>query len=161
MSFAIRQTVPEDAQELGRWLNDPQILRWFPMNNQREIDDSVRIWMAYVRLRGALTATLDGKPIGMAVLNLQPFQKLSHQVILSIIMDEKYRGQGYGTKLMEKLIELAKNEHGIELLHLEVYEGNPALHLYERLGFKEYGRHPKFIKMDGKYLYKILMQKRL
>ena len=57
--------------------------------------------------------------------------------------------------------KLAKEEFHIELLHLEVYEGNPAIRLYERFGFVKYGEHPHFIKEEGRYLSKILMQKLL
>jgi len=57
---------------------------------------------------------------------------------------------------------LAKERFKIEFLHLEVYEGNPAIRLYQRLGFEQYGFQRQFVKdEDGKYLGKILMQKYL
>ena len=56
---------------------------------------------------------------------------------------------------------LPKNNFDIELLHLEVYEGNPAIHLYQRLGFVQYGYQRHFIKQNGQYLGKIMMQKAL
>ena len=59
------------------------------------------------------------------------------------------------------MTKAAKNHFKIEILHLEVYQGNPAIRLYERLGFKEFGRQPKFIKIGGEYLDKIMMQKEL
>jgi putative acetyltransferase len=59
------------------------------------------------------------------------------------------------------MIHAAKNQFKIEILHLEVYAGNPAIRLYERMGFKEFGRQPKFIKMDGEYIDKVMMQKEL
>ena len=56
----------------------------------------------------------------------------------------------------------AKNTFGIRLLHLEVYEGNPAANLYYRLGFRKYGEHKKFLKeANGSYGTKILMQMEL
>ena len=68
---------------------------------------------------------------------------------------------GIGRLLIEKLIELAKEKFKIRILHLEVYEGNPARKMYAKLGFVEFGRQEKFIKEKGIYLAKIFMQKKL
>ena len=151
-------TLSEDAL-LKEWLSEPEILRWYPMINEREVDDAVRLWINYARYHACLTAELDGVACGMANLNLQPFQKFAHQCLLSVIVGKEYRGKGVGTKLMEDLIVLAKDTFHIEILHLEVYEGNPAISLYRRLGFKEFGCQKKFIKEGEKYTGKIFMER--
>jgi putative acetyltransferase len=117
--------------------------------------------MSYTKLGGVLTALWDGVPCGNATLYLQPYKKLAHQCLFAIIVDEKYRGKGVGRKLMIELMERAKNIFKIELLHLEVYEGNPAIHLYRDLGFTQYGVQKHFVKDNGVYRAKILMQKKL
>jgi len=162
MSSEVRLSVLEDIPYLSAWLNDPSVLRWFPMVDALEVEDSVRIWTGYIRLKSALTICVDAKPVGMANLYISPFQKLAHQSLFSIMIDENYRGQGLGTRLMETLIQVAQKDHKIELLHLEVYDGNPAIGLYKKMGFKEYGRHPRFIKLDkDAYVDKVLMQREL
>jgi ribosomal protein S18 acetylase RimI-like enzyme len=125
------------------------------------VDDSVRIWMGYIKMGASFTAEVDGKVAGMAVLYLQPYKKFSHHALFAIIVNEQFRNQGIGQKLIERLEKEARDKFHLEILHLEVYETNPAVRLYERMGFKEYGRHPRFIKEDGKYVGKILMQKDL
>jgi putative acetyltransferase len=157
----IRPAVPEEAPYLTKWLTDPAILRWFPMTDAREIDDAVKIWLGYSKFQSCFTAYVDGVAVGMSTLYLQPYKKFSHQCLFAIIVDEKYRNQGVGKALLERMMEAAKNQFKIEILHLEVYEGNPAIRLYERMGFKEFGRQPKFIKMGDEYLDKIMMQKDL
>jgi ribosomal protein S18 acetylase RimI-like enzyme len=157
----IRPAVPEEAPYLTRWLTDPTILRWFPMTDAREIDDSVRIWLGYSKFQSCFTAYLEGIPVGMSILYLQPYQKFAHQCLFAIIVDEKHRNQGIGKALMEHMIKAAKNQFHIDVLHLEVYAGNPAMRLYERMGFKEFGRQPKFIKIGEEYIDKIMMQKEL
>ena len=157
----IRPAVPEEAPYLSQWLTDPDILRWFPMTDAREIDDAVRIWLSYSKYQACFTAYVDGIPVGMSTLYLQPYQKFAHQCLFAIIVDAKYRNRGIGKALLEHMFEAAKNQFKIEILHLEVYQGNPAIRLYERMGFHEFGRQPKFIKIDGDYLDKIMMQKEL
>jgi putative acetyltransferase len=157
----IRPANPEEGTYLNKWLTDPAILRWFPMIDAREIDDAVRIWMGYSKFQACFTAYENGVPVGMSTLYIQPYQKFAHQCLFAIIVDENHRNKGIGKALMEYMIQAAKNQFKIEILHLEVYEGNPAIRLYERLGFKEFGRQPKFIKIDGEYLDKIMLQKEL
>ena len=157
----VRMAQDMDYNHLVQWLSEPEILKWFPLNDKREIDDAARIWMSYIQQNAVLTAEVDGSPCGTANLYIQPFKKLAHQCLFAIIVDGKHRGKGVGTVLLENLIDLARNRCGIEILHLEVYEGNPAIRLYERFGFSEYGRQNHFVKEDGMYRAKILMQKRL
>lgn len=162
MSITIRHATLEDSPLLQKWLMDPDVLRWFPMMNEKEIEDSVRIWMSYTRFNAGIAAEIDGVPCGLANLYIQPFKKFSHQCLFSIIVGEGFRGKGVGTALLKHLMKMAKEQFHIEILHLEVYDGNPAIHLYQRMGFKEYGRHPRFIKEEnGTYVDKIFMQKEL
>lgn len=155
----IRVTRPdEDAPHLKSWLSDPKILRWFPMFDEREIDDAVRIWVGYSKYEACFTAEWEGEPCGIVNYYLQPYKKLSHQCLLAIIVSEKYRNKGVGTALLNHLIQNAP-KFNLEILHLEVYEGNPAIHLYKRLGFVEYGIESRFIKDRGEYISKIMMQK--
>lgn len=159
--LTVRLAEDDDIKYLIEWLLQPGVLRWFPLSDLREVEDAAKIWMSYTKQGGVLTVLYNGVPCGVANLYLQPYKKLAHQCLFAIIVDEKYRGKGAGSKLLEALIDLAKVKFKIEILHLEVYEGNPAIRLYERLGFKEYGRQRHFIKDEGRYLTKIMMQKAL
>ncbi len=157
----IRFGEESDQKYLIEWLLQPGVLEGFPLADLKEIEDAARIWVSYSKYNAVLTALWDGVPCGIANLYLQPYKKLAHQSLFAIIVDEKVRGKGVGTRLMEELIALAKERFKLELLHLEVYEGNPAIHLYQRLGFVQYGFQPRFIKDQGRYIGKILMQKAL
>lgn len=157
----IRPASETEAPYLTKWLSDPVILRWFPMTDAKEIEDAVKIWLGYSKFQACFTAYVDGIPVGMSTLYLQTYQKFAHQCLFAIIVDENYRNRGIGKALLEHMMKAAKDQFKIEVLHLEVYEGNPAKRLYERMGFTEFGRQPKFIKMDGEYLDKIMMQKDL
>ncbi len=159
--ISIRVTKPEDAAPLKEWLFEPGVLRWFPMFDEREVDDAVRIWVSYAKYEACFTAEWEGVPCGIANFYLQPYKKLAHQCLFAIIVAEKFRNKGIGTALLSHLVKTGKEKFKIETLHLEVYEGNPAIHLYQRMGFKEYGVEPKFIKEKGEYISKIMMQKHL
>jgi RimJ/RimL family protein N-acetyltransferase len=156
----IRYTDLSDAKYLKEWLLEPGIGRWFPMDDVLEIDDAVNRWISFSRYKCSLTAVKDGSPCGLSTLYLQPYRKLAHQCEFGIIVGGGYRGQGIGTELLKNLMHLAKEQFRIELLHLQVYSENPAVHLYERLGFKEFGHQSHWIKeKDGTYTGRIFMER--
>jgi putative acetyltransferase len=159
--ISTRLSEDNDIHLLVQWLMQPGVLRWFPLTDLREVEDAARIWMASAKYKAVLTALYDGVPCGVANLYLQPYKKLAHQCLFAIVVDENYRGRGVGTQLLKDLIAMAKEHFHLEILHLEVYEGNPAVKLYKRLGFQEYGFQKHFVKENGQYLGKLLMQKRL
>lgn len=157
----LRPAIDSDQRYLVEWLLQPGVLDGFPLADTREVEDAARIWISYSTQGAVVTALWDGVPCGIANLYLQPYKKLAHQCLFAIIVDEKYRGKGIGTKLIYELERLGREKFHLQFLHLEVYEGNPAVHLYEKLGFKRYGVQRHFMKDQGKYINKILMQKYL
>ena len=54
---------------------------------------------------------------------------------LAISVKKAYRGLGIGTKLMETILKVA-SEQGYQRVSLSVQKANPALRLYQRLGFQ-------------------------
>ena len=160
-NLVIRPTVLEDEKYLVEWLQDKNTLRWYPMSNQKEIEDACKDWIRYIEMDSVVTAVYKNNVVGSAMIYVTDDERLKHQALFAIIVSKDYRGKGIGTKLIDTLIDMAKNKFEIEILHLEVYETNPAISLYERLGFKKYGEHKNYIKEDGKYFAKILMQKYL
>jgi len=156
----IRYTEPTDAPHLKEWLTDPTVATWFPMADGIEIEDAVQRWIGFSRYRCSLTAVLEGIPCGIATLYLQPYRKLAHQCEFGIIVAPNYRNKGIGADLIKNLAHLAKDYFHIELLHLQVYANNPAIRLYKRCGFREFGCQTHWIKeADGTYTGRTFMEK--
>jgi len=161
--IALRETLEEDGQVLTKWFEEPGILEGFPMQNPREVEDSVRYWISHaVQKKTGVTALVKKEVAGMAVFYIQPFKKLAHTCLFSIVVGKKFRKMGIGSRLIKEIEKMAKDCYQIEILRLEVYIGNDsAIRLYENLGFKQYGVQKKFMKENGRYVDKILMEKRL
>ncbi len=58
-------------------------------------------------------------------------------LLIDIALLPEYRGQGMGTALITELMARAAGQHKALRLHVETF--NPALKLYERLGFVKTG----------------------
>ena len=157
--ISLRYTTVDDADPLKQWLLEPGVLQRFPMDNQKEVEDAVYHWIGFSHLRSSLTAVVHNQPAGIATLCLMPYKKLAHQCLISLIVTEKFRNQGVGTVLLNNLIHLAKEKFALEVLYLEVYDGNPAISLYRRFGFHEVGSQQYFMKEQDVYVSKIIMEK--
>ena len=151
----------EEIPILRDWLSDPDILKWFPMVNEMEIEDASKVWIGYYgkTFGSAFTIFEEDQIVGFFNFYLSPIEKLRHQSLFSIIVHPQKRGKGLGKQILKEMMLRAKREFHLELLHLEVYRENPARRLYAALGFEEYGVHEDFLKEnDGSYRDKILMQ---
>jgi RimJ/RimL family protein N-acetyltransferase len=81
----------------------------------------------------------------------------SHVGELGISVHKDYRDSGLGTEIMKVLIEEACKIE-LKIVLLNVFSGNDrAIHVYEKVGFKEVGRIPKAIFKWGQYLDEIIM----
>jgi len=94
----------------------------------------------------------DGEEVARAFLYLlkndlheEPFGFME-----DVFVDENYRSQGLGTKIVEELIKTAKEKKCYKLIATSRY-ARPKVHiLYERLGFKDQGKEFRvnFDKID-------------
>jgi len=114
--------------------------------DKSEWDDFVRRQYEYQDLHykrsyiGALhrIIQLDGQDIGRLIVNRR--DDAMHIIDLTIL--ESHQGKGIGTDILKSLMNEAHNGRVPVLLSVE--QGNPAIALYQRLGFqrvKEEGRH--------------------
>ncbi|MDW3652808.1 MAG: GNAT family protein [Bacteroidia bacterium] len=78
--------------------------------------------------------------------------------LVQIYVKKQYQAKGIGSELISRTIMEAFNEEGLEQILLGVItENEQANRVYERLGFKEYGRIKEFLKLEDKYLDKRMM----
>lgn len=159
--FSVRYTLPEDLHFLKLWLSDDGVRGSFPMIDELEVEDAALRWVSFCRFKCSLTLLYQGTPCGIATLYLQPYKRIAHQCEFGILIGSGYRGKGAGSYLLNCLIHLAKEKFKIEILHLQVCAENPAIRLYERFGFKEFGRQQKWMKEGGCPIARVLMERDL
>ena len=84
--------------------------------------------------------------------------KERHVGTFGISVHQKYRGLGIGKILASTVIQQAKENMALEKIILEAFLANkPAISLYKRLGFREYGRLPNGVKQSGEFMDRVFM----
>lgn len=156
--FDIRYTTLTDTPHLINWLKADGMLHWFPMSSEKEMLDAATCWIGFSRFSSSLTATIHGTPCGIGTLFLMPYRKVAHHCLFKIIVDPAHQRKGVGSSLLKNLKHLAKNYFNLELMHIEIYEGNPILHLLKQFEFHEFARQERYVKKENGYLARILLE---
>lgn len=155
-SFDIRYSTLWDAPFLRSWLESPGMLHFFPLSEKTEVDGVVHSWVSYHKYKASLTATWEEAPCGMATLFLSPYKKVAHHSFFKIIVDPKYQGKGVGSALIKNIKHLAKTYFHLDMVHIEVVEGNPLEALLKKQGFIEFMRQEKYFKEGDAYYARVL-----
>lgn len=105
-----------------------------------------------------LLAFSQNKLIGIASIDLG--ERVSKHVgNLGISIAKDFRAQGVGSLLISKLLEEAKIRlPNLRIITLSVFANNPvAIQMYQKFGFRQYGRLPKAILHRGRLIDRIYM----
>jgi ribosomal protein S18 acetylase RimI-like enzyme len=85
---------------------------------------------------------VDGLPAGRLYLHEKP----EDVRIMDIVLAPEHRGSGIGSILLADILERAAGAGQAVSIHVEQY--NPALHLYERLGFRQIDTNGVYLLME-------------
>ncbi len=104
-------------------------------------------------------AFVDGALVGMVGLKRDEHIKLRHKAFVwGVYVAPTMRGHGIGQKLMEAALDHAASWPGLRQVYLGVNAVNqPAIRLYERMGFATYGREPACMIVNGEAIDELLM----
>jgi L-amino acid N-acyltransferase YncA len=92
--------------------------------------------------------------------------KVSRRVVyngvaeVSVYVAAQARGQGFGWKLLQRLVEESE-AHGVWTLQASIFPENVAsISLHRQCGFREVGRRERIAKLKGVWRDTVLMEKR-
>lgn len=159
--FDIRYTHVPDLTFLREWMQTPGMLKWFPMEVEKEVEDAIHCWIGFCRWNSSLTATVNGTPCGIGTLFLMPYKKVAHQCLFKIIVDPQWQKKGIGQALIRNLKHLAKSYFHLEMIATEVFDGNRLIPLLLKNGFAEIFRQEKFVKDGDQYKARVFLEARL
>lgn len=156
----------EDLNTFENWYNDVKFLRHydmiaaFPKSQPQLLEMLQDIRTSNDRYIFAVRTVEDNKFIGVT-----GFENILWNNGVAIIYigigDNTFRGRGFGKEALALTMEFGFQELNLHRIQLNVLSYNdPAIKLYENLGFKREGVYREFIHRDGKrydmYLYGIL-----
>jgi RimJ/RimL family protein N-acetyltransferase len=107
-----------------------------------------------------IVAEVDGSFVGQVQVSPRGGRS-RHVGGLGISLSAGYRDIGIGTELMREA-ETQARRLGVTLMTLQLFASNErARHVYEKVGYREVGRIPRFNLKDEEYIDNIIMAKDL
>jgi GNAT superfamily N-acetyltransferase len=95
-----------------------------------------------------LLARINGTLTGWVVLSRDPSPLIAHWGTINHLQTQPaHRYQGIGSALMHRLRQVARDEMGLEQLHLAARGGIGLEDFYARLGWREVGRWPGKLRL--------------
>jgi RimJ/RimL family protein N-acetyltransferase len=156
----------EDILEIQKWHNDVSFMRYYDIVSAIPKDnEDVKEMISEIRKSSTSYIFAVKNREHKELVGVTGFENISWNngtaLIYIGIGDEKNRGRGYAKEALRLTIDFGFEELNLHRIELTVLEYNePAIKLYERLGFKREGVYREFIHRDGKrydmYLYGIL-----
>jgi GNAT superfamily N-acetyltransferase len=109
--------------------------------------DRILEWLAPDRYRLVL-ASADGVLMGWLGIRHDLDPLVAHWGTLNHVQSHPdYRGRGVGSALVEHARHVARDEMGLEQLHLSARAGLGLEDFYSRLGWREIGRWPGALRL--------------
>ena len=156
-TYIIRQLDPDDAEAWA--VLRLESLEAYPLAFSASVPDDAAAWMESIRTRLASKdeSAIFGAFTGLSLVGITGVvrnagKKERHKAMIwGVYVAAGARRSGVGERLLRAAVEQARAWPGVEQLHLAVSEvANDAKRLYERIGFREWGREPRALCWEGR-----------
>lgn len=164
-----RQPKLKDLNAVYRWVKEIEAEDTFIMMNvkepltRKEVKDYILEQLKKAKQKKVIKIGLfEGKKYLGGCDIVRQGKRQGHVGLFGIVLSKEYRGQGIGIKLAQQVIQEAKQKLGIKQIILGCFANNlVGINFYRKLGFKQYGVHPKAVFYKGEYIDEILFYKDL
>ena len=154
----IRRLTPDDAISVAKLRQvsleeQPLAFGSSPGDDSHGTAEALRASLTPLREFAILGAFEDdGRLVGMVGVERSSKAKRRHKaVVWGMYVSPDSRRRGIGRGMLEAAIRCAREWPGVEQLLLSVTTAAPgARHLYESIGFREWGREPRGIAWEGR-----------
>ena len=132
----------------------------FGQSVEQAVATSENEWRTRLSRKEYLFAKHNNTIVGIACVVTEGAAKVQHVgIIFSVYVKSEYRGKGVGKKLLQAILELAKER---KLLKVRLYAAvtqKTAIALYESLGFYKMADFKQEMLIGEKYIDEIAMEK--
>ncbi len=140
----IRKALPEDLASIAEYYGPKGDTPWDPFTSEDRLGQMIE-------LKDLVIAEADGSLVGFVYFFVGEHPWFEPEVgryghILEVHVKKDYQGMGIATEMLEYATTDLK-KRGVEVVYIDTGSNNAkARHLYEKMGFREFGRTLHFKK---------------
>lgn len=113
--------------------------------NRRQVSDALILPSTHALLVDALGDAITGQTARVPAGFVLSRHAADEEELLLIAVSPAFRARGLGRVLIDRLFAAAA-QRGVARVFLEMRRGNPAVHLYHKVGFEPIGERPNYYK---------------
>jgi ribosomal protein S18 acetylase RimI-like enzyme len=134
-------------------------LSWWASRLSAHEAATEEVWGAWQSSPDACAGTL----VGAVGLSVETREKTRHKATLfGMVVVAAFRGRGLGRSLVQACLRAAAHRPGLRQIQLTVTESNAsAVRLYESCGFQRFGLEPDAVRVEGGFVHKLHLWRRL
>lgn len=152
MSVYFEPISMSDLPKLRNWRNSPSIFQWCRQTdlisaqdhlnwfNSLDGNSSIRMYL--------IKSSVDMAPIG--VCGLTSIDLVNQRAEFSLYIGPE--SHGFGEDALRLLLKTGFDRYPLHRIYGEVFDGNPAMKLFERVGFVREGIRKDFYFKRGKFI---------
>ena len=163
--ISLEPAIPAEA--LG-WRNDPSIYRWCrqhtPITEMEHadwlkkihVDPTIKMFSVYWDTSEIMTNAahaINVFEVGyVGVCGLTSIDRHNRNAEFSLYIAPEEQGNGYATPALKALCKYGFNTLGLKRIWGEVFDGNPAIEMFQKAGFRTEGTLRSSYWRDGKWI---------
>lgn len=138
MELDLRIIRKSDKKYFLKWWTDKELIKLTSGDTKNIAPKQLtKYFSRLVGKRGHFLILADKKPIGS--IYFQAVNKTTFRFPI-VIGEKKYRGRGYGSEAIRRILALGFGKYNLKKACLEVRpENKHAIHVYRKLGFRKTG----------------------
>lgn len=162
----LRPIEPEDIEFLYTIENDPEL--WDTTDSEapysryalRRYVESMQSVYDSGELRLVIEIEHEGQPLSIGTIQLSAYSPLHARAEVGLALLRQHRGQGYASRAMRLLEQIAVSRLRIHTLYATVAVSNAAsLALFDRLGYQRLATLPEWLYQGGAHRDALLLTK--
>lgn len=139
--------------------NNPDIWKWCRqytlLSDQSQID-----WVNHIARDPTIEMFAVRETNSALQIGVCGFTSIDHRnrkAEFSLYISPGAQGDGYGYEALETLVDHGFRDFGFNSIWGEVYDGNPAMKIFKKVGFSEVGIFRESYFRDGKFIDSVLI----
>lgn len=149
VSFA---RVTEPIDQLLSWRNDPRISHWCRQHDLISPNEHEAWFKAQENCPHTKMFEVWLLDDLVGVCGLTSIDYIHNRAEFSLYIDPERHGEGLGKKALKTLLKHGFDNYGLNRIWGESFHGNPAIKMFQDLGFEKEGTRRDFYFKGGKFI---------
>lgn len=133
------------------WRNNYETWRWCRQYTLLSVEDH-NAWLARIATDKTIKMFGIFNEYEVGVCGLTSIDRLNQSAEFSLYIAPDFRKKGYAKDALQTLCKHGFEDHNLNRIWGEVFDGNPALGMFEKLGFQREGTLKQAYFRNGKFI---------